>query len=51
MNKHPQQIININPIPPDPAPSGLSCIMTAVALSIGIIAAGIALALVAGAVF
>lgn len=42
MNKHPQQIININPLPPDPAPRAPSCIEAAVALAI---------ALVAGAIF
>lgn len=51
MSKQPQQIININPLPPDPAPRGPSCIEAAIALAIGIIAAGIALALLAGAIW
>lgn len=47
----PRQIININLLPADSSAPGMSCIMTAVAVAIGIIAAGIALALVAGAIW
>lgn len=52
MTKHdrPQQIININPLPAD-NPPGPSCITTAVAAAIGIIAIGVALALLAGAIW
>ncbi len=47
----PRQVININPLPADSSASGMSCIMTAVAVAIGVIAAGVALALVAGAIW
>lgn len=36
MSKQPQQIININPLPPDPAPRGPSCIEAAVAMTVDI---------------
>lgn len=48
MSKQPLQIININPLPPDPTPRGPSCIEAAVAIAIVAVAAGIALALVVG---
>ena len=47
----PRQIININPLPADSSPAGMSCIIMAVAVAIGIIAAGVALALVTGAIW
>jgi hypothetical protein len=47
----PRQIININPLPADSSPAGMSCITMAVAVAIGIIAAGVALALVTGAIW
>ena len=51
MSKGPQQIININPLPPDPAPRGPSCIEMSAALFLLIIAAGVALALLAGSIW
>ena len=34
MSKQPYQVININPLPPDPTPRGPSCIEAAVALAV-----------------
>ena len=51
MSKQPYQVININPLPPDPTPRGPSCIEAAVALAVAIVAGGVALALVAGAIW
>ena len=50
MSKHPQQIINIYG-PQQSADTTPSCLVAAIALAIGIIAAGVALALVAGAIW
>jgi hypothetical protein len=51
MSKQPYQVININPLPPDPAPRGPSCIEAAVALAVAIVAGGVALALLVGAIW
>lgn len=50
MSKQPQQIINIYG-PPEQHDTTPSCLVAAIALAIGIIAAGIALALIAGAIW
>ena len=50
MSKQPQQIINIYG-PPEQHDTTPSCLVAAIALAIGIIAAGVALALAAGAIW
>ena len=50
MSKQPQQIINIYG-PPEQLDTTPSCLVVAVAIAIGIIAAGVALALIAGAIW
>lgn len=50
MSKQPQQIINIYG-PREAADTTPSCLVAAIALAIGIIAAGVALALVAAVIF